>query len=109
MRSDLDWPAMFGAFREAFEWTLDVAKDLARDYPDEVAAVERVRSFMRAQVTGRDVHICAEDVLFTLALIVGAIERDLGPLDLREPRFGDIVELPAEWDESGDFRVHFAA
>jgi hypothetical protein len=37
------------------------------------------------------------------------IERDLGPLDLREPRFGDIVALPAEWDESGDFRVRFAA
>jgi hypothetical protein len=109
VRSELDWAAMFGAFREAFEWTLDVAKDLARDYPDEVAAVERVRSFMHAHVAGRDARIRADDVLFTLALIVGAIERDLGPLDLREPRFDDTVELPAEWDESGDFRVRFAA
>ncbi len=108
---------MFGAFRESFEWTLDVARDVAHDYPTEVTAIERVRTFMHAQVAGRDAHIRADDVLFTLALIVGAIERDLGPssgsggldFDLREPHFGDSNPLPVESNEAGDFHVRFAA
>ena len=45
----LDWTPLFSAFREAFEWALDVAAKLARDYPEEVEAVERVRAFMRAR------------------------------------------------------------
>lgn len=78
--ADLDWTLLFQAFLEAFEWTLDVARGFARDFPEEIAAVERVRTFMRKRVAGQVAHVRLEDVLFTFGLIMGAIERDLGPL-----------------------------
>ncbi len=81
--ADLDWTLLFRAFLEAFEWTLDVARGFARDFPEEVAAVERVRAFMRRRVAGQAAHVRIEDVLFTFGLIMGAVERDLGPL--RQP------------------------
>ena len=76
----LDWTPLFAAFREAFEWALDVAVRIARDYPEEVEAVERVRTFMRKQISGEPAHVDVEDILFTFGLIIGAIERDLGPM-----------------------------
>jgi len=35
----------------------------------------------------------------------------MGPLDLREPRFGETMPLPVEWDEltPGNFCNRFAA
>jgi hypothetical protein len=83
--ADLDWTLLFRAFLEAFEWTLDVARGFARDFPEEVAAVERVRTFMRRRVSGQVAHVRLEDVLFTFGLIMGAIERDLGPLRRTTP------------------------
>jgi len=77
----LDWTPLFGAFRQAFEWALDVAAQLAGDFPEEVAAVERVRRFMRKRIAGIPAHVRIDDVLFTFGLLIGAIERDLGPLD----------------------------
>ncbi len=77
----LDWTPLFGAFQQAFEWALDVAAQLAHDYPEEVAAVERVRRFMRKRIAGIPAHVRVDDVLFTFGLLIGAIERDLGPLD----------------------------
>ena len=68
-----DWTPMFQAFREAFEWALDVAKTIARDYPEEIEAVERVRAFMRKRIAGETSHIDTDDVLFTFALIIGAM------------------------------------
>ena len=79
---------MFGAFKEAFDWALDVASHLARDkeaferaldiaahlardYPEEVAAVERVRCFMRKRFAGEPAHVRVDDILLTLGLIVG--------------------------------------
>jgi hypothetical protein len=73
----LDWTPLFHAFREAFEWALDVAAGLARDYREEVEAVERVREFMRARLAGEPANLSVDDVLFTFALIIVAIERDL--------------------------------
>jgi hypothetical protein len=72
----LDWALLFQAFMDSFEWALDVAAQFARNYPDEVAAVERVRVFMRKHVAGQTAHVRVDDVLFTFALLVGAIERD---------------------------------
>jgi hypothetical protein len=84
----LDWTPLFQAFKEAFEWALDVAAHLARDYQEEVDAVERVRSFMRKRIAGEPAHVKVEDILFTFGLIIGSIERDLGPLASVGPWFG---------------------
>jgi len=76
--AQLDWTPMLGAFKDALEWSLDVAVALARDYPEEVEAVERVRRFMRSKIAGQTAHVSIDDVLFVFALVIGAIERDLG-------------------------------
>jgi len=73
----LDWTPLFHAFRDAFEWALDIAASLAREYREEVEAVERVRAFMRARLAGEAANLSVDDVLFTFALIMGAIERDV--------------------------------
>jgi hypothetical protein len=84
---ELDWTLLFQAFNEAFEWALDVAAHFARKYPAEVAAVERVRTFMRKQVAGQTAHVRIDDLLFTFGLIIGALERDLGPVTHLRPTF----------------------
>jgi hypothetical protein len=90
----LDWTPLFAAFREAFDWALDVASALARAFPEEVEAVERVRRFMRARITGEESHVRVDDVLFTFGLIIGAIERDLGPIGERAPWFAMPMQAP---------------
>lgn len=97
----LDWTPLFGAFREAFEWALDVAARLAGDFPEEVEAVERVRVFMRARIAGQPSQVRVDDVLFTFGLIIGAIERDLGPVEALGPWFAPPMHLPSAaelWD-----------
>jgi hypothetical protein len=74
-RAPLDWAPMFGAFREMFEYVLDVAADVARNFPDEVAAVERVRTFLRRRIAGYAAHLREDDLLFTLALMLVGLER----------------------------------
>jgi hypothetical protein len=91
----LDWTPMFQAFKEAFEWALDVAAQLARDYPEEVDAVERVRTFMRKRIAGQPAHVRVDDVLFTFGLIIGAIERDLGPMANVRPWFACPLRFPS--------------
>jgi hypothetical protein len=83
----LDWIPLFQAFHDAFEWALDVARGLAGDFSEEVDAVERVRTFMRSRIAGRVSHVRADDVLFTFGLIIGAIERDLGPVSAFRPLY----------------------
>src|ERR1041385_4267467 len=101
-KDPLDWTPLFSAFKEAFEWALDVGAQLARDYPEEVEAVERVRAFMRKRIAGIPAHVRIDDVLFTFGLIIGAIERDLGPVDALGPWFAPI-HLPSAaelWERS---------
>ena len=95
-----DWTPLFAAFREAFDWALDVAHQIARDFPEEVEAVERVRTFMRRRIAGEAAHICIDDVMFTFALIIGAIERDLGPVATLGPWFSPAMRLPSATDLS---------
>ncbi len=96
---NLDWTPLFSAFQDAFEWALDIATNLAREYPEEVAAVDRVRGFMRRRIAGLPAHIRADDVLFAFGLVIGAIERDLGPLPLvhstDELAEGSLPRIPA--------------
>lgn len=90
----LDWTPLFQAFEEAFDWALDVAARLARDYPEEVEAVERVRAFMHQHLAGQPAHVRVDDVLFVFGLIIGAIERDLGPVAMLGPWFAAPMRLP---------------
>lgn len=94
----LDWTPLFQAFKEAFEWALDVGAQLARDYPEEVEAVERVRTFMRHRIAGRPSHVRVDDVLFTFGLIIGAIERDLGPVSAFRPLYEPAMRFPGVSD-----------
>jgi len=96
--SSLAWTPLFGAFRDAFEWALDVAAKLAREYSDEVEVVERVRAFMRKRVANQPDQVRLDDVLFTFGLILGAIERDLGPLATHGPWFAPELHLPSAAD-----------
>ncbi len=68
------WTKLFQAFSEALDWVLSLASDLARNYPAEVAAVERVRTFIHRRIAGDPAHIRADDLLFALGLIGGALE-----------------------------------
>ena len=77
---ELDWAPLFAAFSEALEWVLDVAAHAARNYPDEVAAVERVRTFMRRRLAGFPAHLRIDDLLFTFALMLVGLEREHLPL-----------------------------
>ena len=76
--NNLDWTLLFHAFEDALEWAYDVAQGFARDFPAEVDAVERVRAFTRRQNSGRPGQVTMDDLLFTFALLAGALERDIG-------------------------------
>ena len=89
------WTPLLAAFREAFDWALDVAHHLARDYPEEVETVERVRTYMRKRIAGEPASIRIDDVMFTFALIITAIERDLGPVKHLGPWFATPIRLPS--------------
>lgn len=73
--SSRDWAPLFAAFAEVLEWLLDRAQLFAREYPEEVAAVERIRVFVRKRAAGFPAHARIDDVLFTFGLIAGAIEQ----------------------------------
>jgi hypothetical protein len=72
------WMPLFARFREVVEWALDIAAQLARDYDEELEAIERVRGYLRAWLDGRRVDIEMGDVLTTLAILFAAIEIDVG-------------------------------
>ncbi len=90
-----NWMPLFAAFHEAFEWALDVARHLARDFPEEVAMVERVRSYLRKRIAGEAAHLRIDDVMFTFGLVIGAVERDLGPVRHLGPWFAPAMRLPS--------------
>ena len=73
-----DWQPLFARLQEAIEWALDIAVKLARDYEEEIEAIERVRGYVRAWLEGRRVEIDMNDVLTALAILFAAIELDVG-------------------------------
>ncbi len=79
----LEWLPLLAAFRGTVEWVLDIAADIAREQPTEVAAVERVRRFFRHRMDGYPASVRVRDALFTAGLVLAAIERDMGPLRTR--------------------------
>lgn len=100
--TDRDWTLLFQAFSDALEWVLDRARDLASAYPDEVAAVERVRVFVRKRIAGDPAHVRVDDLLFTFGLVAGAIERQraepsnvIAMTALAKPAMRPLRRLPA--------------
>lgn len=73
-----DWQPLFRRLQDAIEWALDIAVKLARDYEEEIEAIERVRGYVRGWLEGRRVDIDMNDVLTALAILFAAIELDVG-------------------------------
>ena len=93
-----DWQPLFARLQDAIDWALDIARTLARDYDEEIEAVERVRGYVHAWLEGRRVDIDMNDVYTTLAILFAAIELDLGidTSPVMEPlrRFPSRLHLP---------------
>jgi hypothetical protein len=93
-----DWQPLFSRLRDAIDWALDIAAQLARDYDEELEAIERVRGYVRDCLEGRRIDIDMNDVLTTLAILFAAIEIDLGigSAPIFEPlrRFPQMLHLP---------------
>ena len=84
-----EWTALFAAFSDSLEWALSRANSLAAANPllvDEVACVQRVREFVRRRIDGDPAHVRSDDLLFTLGLIAGALERDVMPHVIKRKR-----------------------
>jgi hypothetical protein len=100
------WLPVVGAFRNALHWALDRAAHFARDYPEEVDTVERVRRFVSDGDLRRRERIELDDVLFTLALVVAAVERDVERVGVfarwmnqRSVHVPRLTELERQWFE----------
>lgn len=91
------------AIEEALDWALDVAAGLVRDFPEEVASIERARAFMRKRFRGEPATVAVEDVLFAIGLIIGSIEYDPGPIAVRILRLAEPLWFPSAaqlWERS---------
>jgi hypothetical protein len=73
-----DWQPLFARLQDTIDWALDIAVKLARDYEEEIEAIERVRGYLHGWFEGRRVDIDMNDVLTTLAILFAAIELDVG-------------------------------
>jgi len=73
-----DWQPLFVRLQETIEWALDLAARLARDYDEDLEAIERVRSYVRGWLAGRRIDTDLNDVLTTLGILFAAIELDCG-------------------------------
>ena len=80
IRSDAvrDWQPLFAQLIDVVDWALDIATRLARDYEDDQDSIENVRTFVRGWLDGRPVEVPLTDVLSTVAILLSAIELDLG-------------------------------
>lgn len=79
-RGTIDHPRLWGPlmhrFQDLIEWALDIAVTLAGDFDEEIAAIERVRAYVRAWLSGRRIDVEMDDVFTTLAILFAAIEID---------------------------------
>ena len=73
-----DWQPLFAALKDVIDWALDIAARLARDYDEDVEAIERVRLAFHAWLDGRPCEMDTRDLLLTFATILSQIEIDLG-------------------------------
>lgn len=61
---------------EAIEQALNAAADAARNHPHDIAAVERVRGYLRKRFAQLEVgRISGKDAMLVLALLMSAVTR----------------------------------
>lgn len=82
-----EWRPLLHRYHAELEWLLDMAARAAHELPSERAAVGRVRGALRQLVAGTNARVDARDLMFTAALALAAMERDLGPVATRPRRF----------------------
>ncbi|MBL9016068.1 MAG: hypothetical protein JNL83_17915 [Myxococcales bacterium] len=95
-----DWTPLYAALQSAAEWALDHAASFADAYPEELAAVRRVRSFARSRALGVVARIAPEDLAYTFALVFAANTGDLRPLDAAWRWLGRPAFAPYEADDT---------
>ncbi len=71
-----------GKYQPSLCWLLDIATDAV---PEQRVVVERLRDVVRQLVAGRCVWIYTRDVKIVLAILLEALECDLGPVVSRPP------------------------
>lgn len=93
-----DWQPLFARLQDTIDWALDIAVKLARDYDEEVEAIERVRDYMHGWLEGRRVDVDMNDVLTTLAILFAALELDVSidssPLIAAMRRLPSMLHFP---------------
>jgi hypothetical protein len=93
-----NWQPLFARLQDAIDWALSLARVLARDYDEEIDAIERVRGYAHAWLEGRPVDVEQSDVLTVLAILFAKIEIDVGidnsPLLEAVRRFPSVLHLP---------------
>lgn len=95
----LDFAPLVEALRQAIDWAFDAGAQFARDYPDEIAVLERVRTFVRGALSGAPVRRpCFDDLAFAGTLIIGALEQHVGDEGAFWQVLGciDLQSVPAE-------------
>jgi hypothetical protein len=73
-----DWQPLFAAVKDVVDWALDIAVELSRDLPEDVEAIEDVRTCFHVWIAGHPCVIDVDDLLITFAAILSNVERDLG-------------------------------
>ena len=48
-----DWQPLFARLQDTIDWALDIALKLARDYQEDIDAIERTRAYVHALIDGR--------------------------------------------------------
>ena len=92
-----DWSPLFAAVKDVIDWALDIAVVLARDLPEEIESIQKVRACFHAWLDGKPCEMETTDLLITLATILAAIEIDLGidSVELLTP-LRTMVNAPSE-------------
>ena len=71
------WEAVHDGLRQAIDWAFAIAAQRAAHCPERIDAVKWTSAFFRARLAGKPAHVDSEDVAFTIALIIGAVEQEL--------------------------------
>ena len=72
-----EWKELVRTLQESIDWALDIAAKLAAPFPEEIEAIENVRTFVKARLVGRPAMVKIADLAITFAVLLTAIERDV--------------------------------
>ena len=72
------WSPLVAQLAQVNDWALDIAARLARDHDEDLEAIASVREFVHGWLQGQRAEVPLTDVLSVIAILLGAIELDLG-------------------------------